>query len=129
MANKIKSPFKAFAISMLSAAALEANRGVKISADNTFADAGANDHIIGFTIKEATAASQLIGVELRGCYTKKVEIISSGAIVAGEYVKAAAASGANQRITKFVPGTDAEERKIGICLIGAADGAVATILA
>lgn len=127
MANVIKSPFKGVAITMLAAGAIEALRGVKISADNTFDTAGSNEHIIGWTTKASLAANDLIAVELRQ-YTKKVEILASGAVVAGEYVKAAAASGANQRVAKFVPGTDAEERKVGVCLIGGTD-VVITILA
>ncbi len=127
MANAVNTPSKGISISMLAAGALEALRLVKISANNTFADAGANEHAIGFTLKEAKAAGDLIAVELLK-YTKKIEILGSGAIAAGGFVKMAAASGANQRVVAFVPGTDAEERKVGICLIGGTD-VVVTILA
>lgn len=128
MANKVLSKTGGTAITMKAAAAVEALRLVKISADDTFATAGANEHAIGINLKEAKAANDLIAVELLK-YTKKIQVVASGAIAAGEWVKGAADSGANQRVAKFVPGTDAEERKIGICLIGGADAATITILA
>lgn len=128
MPNKVPSVTKGLSITMKAAAALEALRLVKISADDTFADAGANEYAIGFTLKEAKAANDLIAVELFR-FTKKVKMITSGALAAGEWVKLAAANGAVQRVAKFVPGVDAEERKIGLCLIGGADAAEVTFLA
>lgn len=128
MPNNILSKTAGLAITMSAAAALEAGRLVKISANNTFADAAAGDHVIGFTLKEAKAASDLIAVELFK-YTKKIEIIASGALTAGGFVKNAAPSGANQRVTAWVQGTDVESLKTGVVLIGGADGATVTILA
>ena len=129
MPNEVRTPFESTAITMSSAAAIEANRLVKISANNTCADAStAGDHVIGILMKEATAAGQNVAVELLK-YSKKIEVVASGALTFGQFVKAATASGALQRVTLWVQGTDNESLKIGVVLIGAADAAVATILA
>jgi hypothetical protein len=127
MPNYLQTPASDNAISALSAAALEQSRLVRISADNTVADAGSNEFAIGVTLKEATAAGQLIAVELTR-FRNKIQIMASGAITAGTLVKMAAASGANQRVVAWVTGTDAAERLTGVCLVGGADGALITVL-
>lgn len=127
MPNYLQTPASDNAISALSAAALEQSRLVKISADNTVADAGSNEFAIGITLKDTTAAGQLVAVELTR-FRNKIQVMAQGAIVAGGLVKMGSASGANQRVAPWVTGIDAAERLVGVCLVGGADGALITVL-
>jgi hypothetical protein len=126
MANKFPFSCHGLALSGTIAAVVEQNRLMKISADETFAEAGANEFVAGRLVKVPDAANGLGTVETP--FKELVEIVGSGALVAGGFVKMAAASGGNQRVTAWVDGTDSITRLYGIVFKGGADGATVKVL-
>ncbi len=110
------------------AADLDPNAQVKISADETFAQAAAaNDHVVGHVLTKRDGNNKGV-VELIRYEELLEDCVVTENVVAGEFAKRAADSGGEPRFAKFVPGTDAEERKLGIYFKGATTGNKAKIL-
>lgn len=102
---------------------------VKITGNSTVDKAVANDHAIGRLVVPSKTANGDGTVEVS--YKEHFEIKASGNLSAGQFWKMGAADGTTGENTavQFVPGTDAEERKCGIVLVGASSGGTAEVLA
>jgi hypothetical protein len=102
MATKLRAQYEGLAIRVTMAAVLAKDIFVKLTADNTVNAAGANEFAIGRVTVPAR---------------------TSGGVAAGDYLKLAAVDGTTgeTRVAKWVSGTDAFERFIGVCSKGAAD--------
>ena len=131
---KLRAQREGLAVKMTFAAAVVVNALVKLTADNTVNIAGANDFVIGrVVVAPKTINGVLIGtVELIGRIKEKIEIKvnQSGGVAAGDFVKSSSVDGTTgeNRVAKWVSGTDAFERNIGIVCKGAADTGVAEVL-
>ncbi len=129
---KLRAQREGLAIVVTVAAVLATDQLVKLTADNTVNSAGANDFPIGRLTKPARAIGGTGTVECIGRIKEKIEIKVSqaGGLVAGDFVKLAAVDGTTgePRVTKWVTGTDAAERLIGVVCKGAADAGVAEVL-
>lgn len=100
-----------------------------ITGNATVDKGGANAHCLGRLTVPAKNADEEGTIETR--YKEMFDIKASGALAAGEFWKLGAPDGTTGENTaaKFVPGTDAEERKCGVVWIGASSGGTATVLA
>jgi len=117
-----------FNLSGTFAADIPANTQVKISADETFAQAAlANDHVVGHVLTPRDGNNRGTVEMMR--YNELLEdCVVTENVVAGEFAKRAADASGEPRFAKFVPGTDAEERKLGLYFKGATNGNKAKIL-
>lgn len=98
---------------------------VKISGDNTFDAAGASDIVVGhISVPSKTGADNPGTVETK--YKKRFSAKCSGAIAAGTEVKAAAPSSGASVMTDL--SSSSRALVVGICIVGAADGAVGEFL-
>lgn len=113
---------------VVATANLPQNCSVKITGNETVDKAAANDFAIGELRVPVTIAATKGTVETR--FRAIADVKASGTLVAGEFVKTGAPDGTTgeDTVVKFVPGTDAEERKRGICWKGGASGATVTVL-
>lgn len=124
MANKKTHGYEGLAIHGACLATLVKDDIVKISANETIAKAGANDKSLGRFVVQF---GDRFTVETR--FKELIEIKASGVLAANDEVKLAADDGsANQRVTAFVEGTDAESRRFGRVWKGGADAATVKIL-
>jgi hypothetical protein len=123
MATKLRAQYEGLAIRVTMAAVLAKDIFVKLTADNTVNAAGANEFAIGRVTVPARTSGGIGTVETR--FKEKVEfkVAQSGGVAAGDYLKLAAVDGTTgeTRVAKWVSGTDAFERFIGVCSKGAAD--------
>lgn len=105
---------------------------VKLTGDNAVDSAGENEFPIGRLVKPSRTAAGVGTVECNGRIKEKIEIknASGGALVAGDFVKMAAVDGTTGEscVGKWVTGTDAFERNIGIVCKGGANAAVVEVL-
>lgn len=129
---KLRAQKEGLGIRVTMAALLVADALVKLTADNTVNVAGANDFVIGRVSVAPKTSGGLGTVECIGRIKEKIEIKvnQSGGLVAGDFVKMAAVDGTTgeNRVAKWVTGTDAFERLVGIVCKGAADAGVAEVL-
>ncbi len=107
---------------------LAQNTSVKITGNETVDKATANTFAIGQLRVPVETAAAKGTVETR--FRAEAEVKASGDLVAGEFIKMGAPDGTTgeDTVVKFVPGTDAEERKCGICWKGGASGATVKVL-
>jgi len=90
---------------------------VKITGDYTFAPATAGTIGVGWVSWRPLIVPGVATIETFGM--KVLTCDFGGAVVAGEYVKIGTpGTSGNQRVIKWISGTDAESLKIGICLSG-----------
>lgn len=129
MANEFLDPVgHQPAITGLVAAALEKGRIVKITGNKTVGDAAATDIAFGVLVKETTAAGQQVAIQLLK-YRYRFSSVAAETLAAGDFWKAGAASGAVQRVAKWIQGTDAESLKGGVVWSGGAANATVELLA
>lgn len=89
---------------------------VTIAGVNEVAVAGAGDVIIGTIFWKETLPG---ATTIETIYSEKKYVIFTETLAPGDYVKMGAADGnGNQRVAKWVEGTDAEKLKIGVCWVG-----------
>lgn len=129
---KIKSHFEGLAVAVICAAVLAKDTLVKLTGNKTVDKAGADAIVIGTLKKPAREANGTGTVET--FFKALVTVKTSGALVAGDRVKMAAADGdGNQRVTKWISQTDAAagdkpDSLIGVCFVGGADAADVQVL-
>lgn len=124
MATKLRAQFEGLAIRVTVAAVLAKDIFVKLTGDNTVNAAGANEYAIGRLVVPARSANGIGTVETRFKEKIELKVSQGGGVVAGDFLKLAAVDGTTSetRVAKWVSGTDAFERLIGVCSKGAADG-------
>lgn len=129
---KLRRQREGMAIPAVIAAVLAKDQLVKITADKTVNAAGANDFPIGRLVVPARTTGGNGSVECMGRIKEHIEIknASGGALAAGDFVKSGAVDGTTGESTvgKWVTGTDAFERNIGVVWKGGANGAVVEVL-
>jgi len=129
---KLKSQVEGLAVAVIVAAVLVKDTLVKLTGDKTVDKAGADAVVIGRLVKPAREANGTGTVETR--FKELITIKTSGAVVAGDRVKMAAADGGGiQRVTKWISQTDAAagdkpDSLLGVCFTGGADGADVQVL-
>lgn len=107
---------------IIATANLPQGTSMKITGNKTVDKATANTFSIGELRVPVDTANAKGTVETR--FRARVECKMSGDVAAGEYIKMGAPDGTTgeDTVVKFVPGTDAEERKRGICWSGGTSG-------
>lgn len=129
---KLKAQVEGLAVAVIVAAVLVKDTLVKLTGDKTVDKAGADAVVIGRLMKPAREANGTGTVETR--FKELITIKTSGALVAGDRVKMAAADGGGiQRVTKWISQTDAAagdkpDSLLGVCFVGGADGADVQVL-
>jgi hypothetical protein len=129
---KLRAQVEGLAITVIIAAILVKDTIVTITGDRTVNKAGADAIPLGRLVKPASAANGEGTVETR--FKELITIKASGALVAGDRVKLAAADGGGiQRVTKWISQTDAAagdkpDTLFGVVLVGGADGADVEVL-
>ncbi|HEV7377326.1 MAG TPA: hypothetical protein VGN95_21595 [Pyrinomonadaceae bacterium] len=129
---KLIAQVEGLGIKVIFAAILVRDAIVTITGDRTVNKAGADAIPFGRVVKPAKEVNGEGTVETR--FKERITIKASGAIVAGDRVKMAAADGGGiQRVTKWISQTDAAagdkpDTLFGVCLIGGADGADVDVL-
>jgi hypothetical protein len=129
---KLKSQVEGLAVAVIVAAVLVKDTLVKLTGDKTVDKAGADAVVIGRLVKPAREANGTGTVETR--FKELITIKASGALVAGDRVKMAAADGGGiQRVTKWISQTDAAagdkpDTLLGVVFVGGADGADVQVL-
>ena len=100
---------------------------VTITANKTVDKAGADAVVIGRVLKSNREANGSGTIETR--FKELVEVKGSGALVAGNRVKLAAADGGGiQRVALWDPAADTADTLFGVVWKGGADGATLEVL-
>ena len=104
------------ALSLTASAAVTGGQLLEVTGDLTVGPAAAGSaKVIGQAGHDAAAGA---GVTVHAPGRTVTEATASGAVVAGDPLKAAAGG----KVTKFVAGTDSHTAYLGVALKGAADG-------
>lgn len=104
-------------ITSTTSAAVTGQQLLEVTGDNTVGPAAAGSlKVVGQAAHDAASGAK---VTIHAPGRPVCEAVASGAIVAGERLKAAAAG----KVAKYVDGTDAATLVIGLALAGAADTA------
>lgn len=129
MSNKIRAfPEGNLAIPVSMATAnLAKGTLVNITGDNEVDKSVLEDDVLVGSVEVPAKEADGTGT-IRTRFRALVNFQCSGAIAAGERVKAGAAAAGVQTLKKFDPAADDSDVCVGICLIGAADTAEGTFL-
>lgn len=116
-------PFKpGHAVTFTASAAVTGGQLVEVTGPMQVGPAAAGSaKVIGQPGHDATAGTP-VTVHLPG--KTVTAATASGAVTAGDHVKAAAGG----RVAKFTPGTDAETTRVGLAITTAADGATVRLI-
>lgn len=102
----------------------ELNDLVHIIGDEAVALADGTKPVIGYIWYK----DKIHGYTIETYFSKEMDCVFSETVTAGDFVKIGTPSGTTQRFAKWVDGTDAEWKKIGICWVGGAADETGTIL-
>lgn len=124
MANKIRAfPEGNLAIAILiHTANLAKGTLVKVSADNTVDKSVTEDDVLIGSVEVPAKTADETGT-IRTRFRARATMRCSGAIAAGDRVKAGTADSGVQTFKKWISGTDNPSLIVGVCMTGAADDA------